>query len=49
MVTNRNDAFAGRAPGSVLAKHYVDLSPSKLKLVYEQAELTVLAPPVLLA
>ena len=40
------DAFAGRAPGSVLAKHYVDLSPSKLKQVYEQAMFGVLASSV---
>ncbi len=39
------DAFAGRAPGSVLAKHYVDLSPTKLKQVYEQAGLRVLGQP----
>jgi integrase len=36
------DAMAGRAPASVLAKHYVDLSPQKLKQVYDQAGLTVL-------
>jgi integrase len=38
------DAFAGRAPGSVLAKHYVDLSPQKLKQVYEQAGLSAFVP-----
>jgi integrase len=37
------DAFAGKAPGSVLAKHYVDLSPQKLKQVYEQAGIRVLS------
>lgn len=36
------DAMAGRAPASVLAKHYVDLSPQKLKQVYEHAGLNVL-------
>ena len=36
------DAMAGRAPASVLAKHYVDLSPQKLKQVYDQAGLLVL-------
>jgi len=37
------DAFSGRAPGSVLAKHYIDLSPQKLKQVYDQAGLKVLS------
>lgn len=32
------------APVSVLAKHYVDLSPQKLKQVHDQAGLRVLAP-----
>ncbi len=35
------DAMAGRAPASVLAKHYIDLSPQKLKQVYDLAGLTV--------
>jgi integrase len=38
------DAMAGRAPASVLAKHYVDLSPQKLKQVYDHAGLAVLTP-----
>jgi intergrase/recombinase len=42
------NTFAGRAPGSVLAKHYVDLSPQKLKQVYEQSGLTVLETPSVL-
>jgi len=37
------DAFSGRAPGSILAKHYIDLSPRKLKQVYDQAGLKVLS------
>jgi integrase len=37
------DAFSGRAPGSVLAKHYIDLSPQKLKQVYDHAGLKVLS------
>jgi len=37
------DAMAGRAPASVLAKHYIDLSPQKLKQVYDQASLRILS------
>jgi len=37
------DAFSGRAPGSILAKHYIDLSPRKLKQVYDLAGLQVLS------
>jgi len=36
------DAFCGRTPKSVLAKHYSDYTPRKLQEVYESAELTVL-------
>jgi intergrase/recombinase len=36
------DAFCGRAPISVLARHYTDFSPEKLKGVYEKANLTIL-------
>ena len=35
------DAFCGRAPKSVLARHYADFSPEKLKEIYEKAKLGV--------
>lgn len=35
------DAFAGGALGSVLTKHYLDLSLTKLKQAYEQAMLQI--------
>jgi integrase/recombinase XerD len=31
------DAFCGRVPKSVLARHYTDFSPEKLKNIYEKA------------
>jgi integrase len=37
------DAMSGRAPVSVLARHYIDLSPRKLKRIYDQSELKVLS------
>jgi integrase len=37
------DAFCGRTPKSVLAKHYTDYSPDKLKKIYEKAGLIVLS------
>lgn len=37
------DAFCGRAPKSVLAKHYTDYSPESLKEIYDQTGLRVLA------
>jgi len=37
------DAFCGRVPKSVLAKHYTDYSPKKLKRIYEKADLKVLS------
>ena len=37
------DAFCGRVPKSVLARHYTDYSPEKLKRIYDRANLTVLA------
>ena len=37
------DAFCGRIPKSVLAKHYTDYSPENLKEIYDQAGLEVLA------
>ena len=36
------DAFAGRVPKSVLARHYTDYSPERLKRIYEKAGLKVL-------
>ena len=36
------DAFCGRVPRSILAKHYTDYSPDRLKLIYDQANLKVL-------
>jgi integrase len=36
------DAFCGRTPKSVLARHYSDYSPEKLKEIYEKAGLRVL-------
>jgi intergrase/recombinase len=31
------DAFCGRVPQSVLARHYTDFSPERLKEIYDQA------------
>jgi integrase len=36
------DAFCGRVPQSVLARHYTDFSPEKLKKIYEKASICVL-------
>jgi len=36
------DAFCGRTPKSVLARHYSDYSPEKLKAIYEKANLKLL-------
>jgi len=36
------DAFCGRVPRSVLARHYTDFSPERLKEVYDKAGLKVL-------
>ncbi|MBN1358523.1 tyrosine-type recombinase/integrase [Candidatus Bathyarchaeota archaeon] len=36
------DAFCGRVPKSVLARHYTDFSPEKLKEIYVESELSVL-------
>ncbi len=36
------DAFQGRVPRSVLAKHYSDYSPENLKAIYDRAGLKVL-------
>ena len=35
------DAFCGRVPKSVLARHYTDFSPEKLRGIYEKAVLSV--------
>jgi site-specific recombinase XerD len=35
------DAFCGRVPKSVLARHYTDFSPEKLKRIYDKAGLEV--------
>ncbi len=35
------DAFCGRVPQSVLARHYTDFSPDKLREVYEKAKLRI--------
>lgn len=37
------DALQGRTPRSVLARHYSDFSPEKLKRIYDKASLTVLS------
>lgn len=37
------DAFCGRVPKSVLAKHYTDYAPEKLKRIYDKAGLKVLS------
>lgn len=37
------DAFCGRVPRSVLARHYTDYSPERLKEIYDQAGLKVLS------
>jgi integrase len=36
------DAFCGRAPRSILARHYTDFSPEKLKEIYYKANLKIL-------
>jgi integrase/recombinase XerD len=37
------DAFCGRVPKSVLARHYTDFSPEKLKEIFEKVDLTILS------
>jgi integrase len=37
------DAFCGRVPRSVLARHYTDYSPERLKEIYDKAGLKVLS------
>ncbi len=36
------DAFCGRIPRSILAKHYLDYSPERMKEIYDKANLRVL-------
>jgi len=36
------DAFCGRIPRSVLARHYTDYSPNVLKEIYDSAKLQIL-------
>jgi intergrase/recombinase len=36
------DAFCGRVPQSVLARHYTDFSPERLKEIYDKAGLRIL-------
>jgi integrase len=37
------DAFCGRTPKSILARHYTDYSPHRLKKIYDNANLRVLS------
>ena len=37
------DAFCGRVPKSILARHYTDYSPQRLKRIYDKAGLKVLS------
>jgi len=37
------DALAGRMPKSVLARHYTDYSPKRLKAIYDKAQLRILS------
>jgi integrase len=37
------DAFCGRVPRSILARHYTDFSPEKLKEIYDKANLNILS------
>lgn len=36
------DAFQGRTPKKILARHYTDYKPERLKVIYDKAALTVL-------
>jgi intergrase/recombinase len=36
------DAFQGRVPASILARHYSDFNQGKLREIYEKANLRVL-------
>ena len=35
-------SFCGRIPRSILAKHYLDYSPERMKEIYDKANLSVL-------
>jgi intergrase/recombinase len=37
------DAFCGRVPKSVLARHYTEFSPQKLEEIYEKANIKILS------
>jgi integrase len=37
------DAFQGRTPASVLARHYTDYNPEKLREIYDKADLRILS------
>ncbi len=37
------DAFCGRVPKSILARHYTDYSPERLKRIYDKVNLRVLS------
>jgi len=37
------DAFCGRVPKSILARHYTDYSPERLKRIYDKANLRILS------
>lgn len=37
------DAFCGRVPSGVLARHYTDFSPERLNEIYDRARLKVLS------
>jgi len=36
------DSFCGRIPRSILAKHYLDYSPQRMREIYDKANLKVL-------
>jgi intergrase/recombinase len=38
------DAFCGRVPRSILARHYTDYSPERLKEIYDKTKLVILNP-----
>jgi integrase/recombinase XerD len=40
------DAFCGRVPRSILARHYTDFSPERLREIYERAGLRILENPI---
>jgi intergrase/recombinase len=37
------DAFCGRVPRSILARHYTDYNPERLKEIYEKADIKILS------